>query len=368
MYVSFDDGDHWQELQLNLPVTPITDMRVQRGDLVVATQGRSFWILDDLSPLRQIDHALEGDLPHLFRPAEAFRARLSGGGPDGRPGGAILYYYLPEAPESTVALEVLDSLGEPLRTYTWEPEDSGEAESPFERTLEGDSIPASAGLNRSNWDLRLGRPDLLEDAVIWGFTGGPQVAPGTYQVRLTVGDWSSTRPLELLPDPRLDLSVADQSAQFELMLQIRKSMQDAHEAVERIRSVRAQLKDTAERGEEAGFGVDLRERADSAVALLTRIESDLVQTKSESGQDPLNYPPKLDNQLAYLYGYVGFSDGPPTAGAVARYADLVAELESFLGELEEVLAGPVADFSEVLRARGAPAVIVPPLNPPQPSE
>lgn len=368
MYVSFDDGGRWQKLQLNLPVTPITDMRVQRGDLVVATQGRSFWILDDLSPLRQMDQALEGDDAHLFLPAEAFRARLSGGGPDGRPGGAILYYYLPEEPESAVALEVLDSAGEALRTYTWEPEDWDETEARFERTLEGDSIPASAGLNRASWDLRLGRPNLLDDAVIWGFTGGPLVAPGTYQVRLTVGDWSSTRPLELLPDPRLDLSDGDQSAQFELMLQIRKSLQDSHRAVERIRSVRTQLKNMAERGEEAGFGEDLPALADSAVARLTRIENDLVQTKNESGQDPLNYPPKLDNQLAYLYGYVGFSDGPPTAGAVARYADLVAELDSYLGALEEVLAGPVADFNEALRTRGAPAVIVPPLSPPQPSE
>ena len=368
LYVSFDDGNHWQELQQNLPVSPITDMRVQRGDLVVATQGRSFWILDDLSPLRQIDHVLEGDVPHLFLPAEAFRARLSGGGPDGRPSGAILYYYLPEEPESTVALEVMDAAGETLRTYTWEPESAGETESRFERTLEGDSIPASAGLNRSSWDLRLGRPELLEDAVIWGFTGGPQVSPGTYQVRLSVGNWSSTRPLELLLDPRLDLSDGDQSAQFELMLQIRQSLQDSHQAVERIRSVRTQLKDLAERGEEAGFGEDLPELADSAAARLTQIENNLVQAKNESGQDPLNFPPKLDNQLAYLYGYVGFSDGSPTAGALARYADLVAELDSYLGELEEVLAGPVADFNGVLRTRGAPAVIVPRLNLPQSSE
>ncbi len=367
MYVSLDDGDHWQELQLNLPVTPITDMRVHRGDLVVATQGRSFWILDDISPLRQIDRAM-GDDPHLFLPAEAYRARLSGGGAEGRPSGAVLYYYLPEAPESVVALEVLDPGGEVLRTYTWEPEESDDTESPFERTLESDSIPASVGLNRSNWDLRLGRPDLLDDAVIWGFTGGPQVAPGAYQVRLTVGDWSSTRPLEVLPDPRLDLSTADQSAQFELMLRIRESLQDSHQAVERIRSVRAQLEETAERGQEAGFGDDLPELADSAAARLTRIENDLVQTKNESGQDPLNYPPKLDNQLAYLYGYVGFSDGAPTAGAAARYSDLEAELEAYLLELEEVLAGPVADFNELLRARGAPAVIVPSFNPPQPSE
>ena len=368
MYVSLDDGDHWQELQLNLPVTPITDMRVQRGDLVVATQGRSFWILDDLSPLRQIDQLLESDIPQLLLPVEAFRARLSGGGPDGRPSGAILYYYLPEESERVVALEILDTAGETLRTYTWEPEDSGEAEPDFERTLEGDSIRASMGLNRANWDLRLGRPDLLDDAVIWGFTGGPQVVPGTYQVRLTVGNWSATRPLVLLPDPRLDLAEGDQAAQFELMLKIRNSLQDSHQAVERLRSVRTQLKDRAERGKEAGFGDDLPELADSAVAHLTRIEDKLVQAKNESGQDPLNYPPRLDNQLAYLYGYVGFSDGSPTGGALARYADLVGELDSHLQELEDVLTGPVADFNEALRARGAPAVIVPPLNPPQSSE
>ena len=366
MYVSFDDGDHWQGFQLNLPVTPITDMRIQRGDLVVATQGRSFWILDDLSPLRQIDQALEAETPHLFLPAEAYRARLSGGGPDGRPSGAILYYSLPAAAETAVALEILDEDGDPLRTYTWDPESSADDTSRFERTLEGDSIPASVGLNRANWDLRIGRPELLDDAVIWGFTGGPQVVPGTYQVRLSTGDWTETRPLEVRADPRLDLSGGDRTAQFDLMLKIRRSLQDSHQAVERLRAVRTQLKERAELGEQAGFGDDLPELADSASARLTRIEDRLVQTKNESGQDPLNFPPRLDNQLAYLYGYVGFSDGPPTAGAVARYADLLAELNTHFQDLEEALAGPVADFNETLRSRDVPAVVVPPLSPPQP--
>ncbi len=371
MYVSFNDGEDWQDLQRNLPVTPITDMRVHRGDLVVATQGRSFWILDDLSPLRQIDAARELQRPHLFVPADAYRARVSGGGPDGRPTGAILYYFLPNEPSESIAIEILDTAGEVLRTLTWEPGESVDeagAAPTFERTLEGDSITASAGLNRASWDLRLGRPELLEGAVIWGFTGGPQVAPGTYQVRLTVGSTTATRELRLLPDPRLDLSDEDQAAQFDLMLKIRESLQASHEAVERLRSVREQLRDRAERGEDAGYGDDLQVLADTAVYHLDRIEGDIVQTRSESGQDPLNFPPKLDNQLAYLYGYVGFSDGAPTSGAIARYADLLAELESHQRDLQEVLAGPVADFNEALQTRSVPGVIIPPLSPPRSPE
>jgi photosystem II stability/assembly factor-like uncharacterized protein len=371
MYVSFDDGEHWQDFQLNLPVSPVTDMRVHRGDLVVATQGRSFWILDDLSAVRQVEAFGSADDPYLFAPADAYRARVSGGGPDGRPAGAIFYYHLPVVPETTVALEILDGSGQVLRTYTWNPEESAEDEPEppaFERTLEGDSIPAGIGLNRASWDLRLGRPDMLDDAVIWGFTGGPQVAPGEYRVRLSVGDWTATRSLSVLPDPRLGIPGAEMDAQFDLMLRIRQSLQDSHEAVERLREVRSQLNDRAERAKEAGFGEDLPELADSVSARLTGIEERLVQTKSESGQDPLNFPPMLDNQLAYLYGYVGFSDGAPTEGAVSRYEDLAAELASSLEELEEVFAGPVARFNDALRSREVPAVIVPPVRPPESSE
>jgi hypothetical protein len=367
MYVSFDDGRAWQPLQLNLPVSPVTDLQVHRGDLVVATQGRSFWILDDLSPLRQLELGDDGEEPRLFRPADAYRARVSGGGPEGRPSGAILYYYLPEQAERTVALEIMDAAGEVLRTYTWELETEGsDEESDFERTLEGDSIAGGPGLHRANWDLRLGRPDLLDEAVIWGFTGGPQVVPGSYQVRLTIGDWSDAAPLEVLPDPRLDLASEARSAQFDLMIQIRGSLQESHRAVERLRAVRSQLEDRAERAKEAGFGDDLPALADSAVQSLTRIEEQLIQTKNESGQDPLNFPPMLDNQLAYLYGYVGFSDGAPTDGAADRYEDLAEELSSLLVELDEAIAGPVARFTEALEEREVPAIIVPPLNPETP--
>ncbi|MEJ2371929.1 MAG: hypothetical protein P8Y07_13900, partial [Gemmatimonadales bacterium] len=222
MYISFDDGARWQPLQLNLPVTPITDLQVHHGDLVVATQGRSFWILDDLSPLRQLTEEVARSDAYLYEPANAYRARFGyndnfGFSPDTVPGGALFHFYLAEAPTEQVALQILDESGEPIRTYTWEPkkdmaegtgaksesaaEDAGEAASsdePFERSAKGDSISVRAGLNRANWNLRHEAPEIVEDAVYFGPTFGPMVAPGRYQVRLTIGDWSQTRGFELL--------------------------------------------------------------------------------------------------------------------------------------------------------------------------
>jgi hypothetical protein len=185
------------------------------------------------------------------------------------------------------------------------------------------------------------------------------VVPGTYRVRLTAGDRSATRSFTVHPDPRLDLSEADQSAQYALMVEIRRALQETHEAVDRIREVRAQLEDRADRASEAGYGDELPALADSVAADLTTIEETLTQTKSESNQDPLNFPPMLDNQLAYLYGYVGFSDGAPTEGARERFSDLRTELDTALERLEDVLAEGVARFSDTLSQREVPAVIVP---------
>jgi photosystem II stability/assembly factor-like uncharacterized protein len=374
MYVSFDDGGHWQTLQLNLPVSPITDMRVHRGDLVVATQGRSFWILDDLSPLRQIGQAPE-EGPYLLAPAAVVRANVSGGGPDGRPTGAIFYYFLPDEPSETIALEILGARDEVLRTYTWEPAatDDGDgservgagtsAPPAFERSAEADSLPGMRGLNRASWDLRTGAPEMMDDAVIWGFTGGPQITPGTYRVRMTIGDWTQTHALDVLPDPRSEVEASDREAQYALMLDVRRALQRTHEAIDRIREVQTQLRDRALRADEAGYGEDLSALSDSLAEELSEIEKRLTQTRSESGQDPLNFPPMLDNQLAYLYGYVGFSDGAPTEGARERYRDLSAELDAVVAELEVVLDNGVARFNDTLRDRQVPGVIVPPVSP-----
>ncbi len=365
MYVSFDDGAHWQTLQLKLPVTPITDLRVHEGDLVVATQGRSFWILDDLSPLRQLSQEVASAAAHLYRPHNAYRARFgsrSGFGftPDSVPNGARFYYYLAEEPDDQVALQILDEEGEVLRSYTWEPKaKDDETAERIERSSKGDSIATKAGLNRASWDLRLEKPELVEDAVYFGQAGGPMVAPGGYQVRLTVGDWSQTRSFELLPDPRVLLTPEERTAQFDLLLRIRDRMQETHNSIRRLRSVRKQVKEKAKLASEAGYGEDLTTLADSIASRLTAVEEQLMQTKNESRQDPLNFPPRLDAQLVYLYGIVGGADAPPTDGAYERLDDLNAELDAVLAELRSVIDGEVAEFNAALAEAEVPAVIVP---------
>ena len=382
IYVSFDDGGRWQPLQLNLPVTPVTDLRVHHGDLVVATQGRSFWILDDLSPLRQLTPEVARTAAHLYQPADAYRARFGyassfGFTPDSVASGALFYFYLADPPTDQVALEILDESGGAVRTYTWEPpaepEDGGPSAGPGEpdaeagsedeerpeRSAERDSIQVRAGLNRANWNLRYEAPKLVEDAVYFGPTGGPMAAPGRYQVRLTVGDWSQTRPFELLADPRITLTAEEREAQSDLLLRIRDRIQETHDAIRAIRSVREQVKKAAELAVEAGYGEGLQAMADSIGTKLTRVEEMLMQTKNESRQDPLNFPPRLDAQLVYLYGVVGSEDAPPTDGAVERFDDLSRELDAVLAGLRTVFDRDVAEFSAALAAAGAPAIIVP---------
>ena len=276
------------------------------------------------------------------------------------PNGARFYYYLAEEPDDQVALQILDEEGEVLRSYTWEPKaKDDETDERIERSSKGDSITTKAGLNRASWDLRLEKPELVEDAVYFGQAGGPMVAPGGYQVRLAIGDWSQTRSFELLPDPRVLLTPEERTAQFDLLLRIRDRIQETHDAIRRLRSVRKQVKEKAKLASEAGYGENLTALADSIASRLTAVEEQLMQTKNESRQDPLNFPPRLDAQLVYLYGIVGGADAPPTDGAYERLDDLKTELDAVLAELRSVIDGEVAAFNAALAEAEVPAVIVP---------
>ncbi|MFQ5689977.1 MAG: WD40/YVTN/BNR-like repeat-containing protein [Gemmatimonadota bacterium] len=356
MYVSFDDGRSWQSLQLNLPVVPVTDLRVHHGDLVVATQGRSFWILDDLSPLRQLNEEVAASPVHLFQPRDAFRT--GGGGFGGGGGaGATIYYYLARAPEGNATVEILDENGQVVRTYATRPSKFEKREGDPEG-YKPDSIPAETGLNRMRWNLAYEKPPLLKDAVIWGFTGGLRAVPGTYRVRLTVGDETQTRDLHVRLDPRLHVTREALQAQFDMMRRVRDMLVRDHDAVRDIRSVRKQLKEQAKLAEDAGFGEGLTAMADSIGKKLTGVEEELFQTKNQSGQDPLNFPPKLDNQIAYLYGYLLGTTDRPNVGASERMADLKEQLDGYLADLRKILDEDVARFNRTLEERGVPPIVV----------
>ncbi|MFQ5740476.1 MAG: WD40/YVTN/BNR-like repeat-containing protein [Acidobacteriota bacterium] len=363
IYVSFDDGGHWQSLQLNLPVTPVTDLAVRRKDLVVATQGRSFWILDDLSALHQATRETAAAQFHLFKPREAYRVRFGGSerrGGENLPNGVILYYSLAEeAGETEVKLKIMDEAGEVIRTFSSKAKKEKPSDESFFGPSESRHLPAKAGLNRFVWNLRYPQVKKVKDAVIWGFTGGPLVLPGTYQARLSAGEWNQTVSFQVLKDPRIEATAGELKAKFDLMMEIRKELTSVYDDIRKIRSIRKQIQELSARMAESGYGDEAKESAKSIAEKLSALEGKLMQTQNESNQDPLNFPPMLDNQLAYVYGYVGSSEMEPTVGARERFADLKAQHGEISGELQQVVNEDVAAFSRAVREKDVPAILVP---------
>jgi len=367
IYASFDDGTSWLSLQLNLPVTPITDLAVKRGDLVVATQGRSFWILDDLTVLHQMDAEAANADHFLFTPRTVVRwVDQSGGGGRGAVGenppfGAVIHYKLPagldEEDAEEVKLEILDAGGEALRTLSSTTPER-RAPSPWRRFFpelaEPPLLDARVGANRYVWNLTLADAGLVDDAVLWGWPGGPTVPPGAYQARLTVGEWSDTATFEVVQDPRIEVSQDEMDAQYALAKAVWQELTRSHEAIEKIREVRGQAKTLAERVDDEA----VTEKADAIAEALTVIEEKLHQTKSESSQDILNFPPQIDNQLLYLQGVIESTLGAPAASSQKRFDELRTELEGYVAELDAILAEQLPELERLVEETGAPRIIL----------
>ncbi|WP_419166846.1 WD40/YVTN/BNR-like repeat-containing protein [Candidatus Palauibacter sp.] len=361
LYLSFDAGDSWQRFQQNLPITPITDMRVHEGDLVVATQGRSFWILDDVSPLRTMSAASLAADVHLYAPGDAVRAQGV------FPNGAVIHFALGDGfgdgMEETVNVEIAGGGGDVVRVYSSNPgswDDEAKAAVGRSSSWSPDRLQTSAGLNRAVWNLQGEGPDLVQGARIWGFTGRVPAVPGSYEVRLSAGDATQTQPLAVHIDPRVvdQVTVADLQAQHDLMVRVRGLLQQSHDAVRDARSIRSQMSDIAQSVEEAGYGDDFTEMADETGEKLTDVEEELFQTQNRAGQDPLNFPPMLDNEIANLYGYISSTYDRPNQVAGTRADELEAELGEWLGTLQQIIDTDVAAFNNRLREAGVPGVIV----------
>ncbi len=345
MYVSLDDGLHWQTFQLNLPVTPVTDLAVHRKDLVVATQGRAFWILDDLTPLHQLTPELASAKHHLFEPRDAYRSGFSR---------ASIDFYLEEVPDSGVTLEILDAEGRQIHKI----EGKGESDEASDDEEEGPrfgrppKLTLKKGLNRYPWNLTGQRVETPRGVIVWGAARGARALPGVYQAKLTSGDWSQTQSFEVRLNPNLEVSEADLKAQASLVEQIGERLEAVFKGVKKIRAVRAQVQDIEKRMKDA-------ERTDSEVVeagknlleQLRQVEEKLTQPKSRSGQDPLNFPPMLDNQWVALYRYVSEADARPTQGAVERFEDLKNQTEPLLKQLDEKLSEGVSAYNETVRKK-----------------
>ncbi|MBA2341805.1 MAG: glycosyl hydrolase [Pyrinomonadaceae bacterium] len=380
IYMSYDDGANWQSLQLNLPIVPVTDLAVHKRDrdLVVATQGRSFWVLDDLNVLQGMTPSVAFADAQLFQPEDAYRTT---GGSFPIPTtasvgqnpamGAIVYFYLRNKPQGEVALEFLDSSGKVVKRFTSRREEAGSASAG--RGGEGGErgeggfgggggeprFSAEAGLNRFVWDLRYPDASRFPGMILWGAsTRGPRVAPGTYTVRLSANGVTSTQTFNVEADPRLTTTQEDFNRQLALLLQIRDKVTETHDAINTIRDVRKQLEGISERVKDQPNGNAVIEAAKGLMTRMAAIEEELYQTKLQSNQDPLNYPIRLNNKLAALSSVVESADTAPTEQAYALYEDLGRQIDAQLSRFNQVMQTDLPAFNRAVRDQNIPAVIV----------
>jgi photosystem II stability/assembly factor-like uncharacterized protein len=371
MYVSFDDGANWQSLQLNLPIVPITDLAWRDDDLIAATQGRSFWILDDVTPLQQLPAATPK--VHLFTPRAAWRT--AGYTPDrppqnagkNPPQGVIVNYWIdPSVPVGTkVKLAFLHPDGSVIRELEGEiplkepepkKEEEEEKDEKAEKEKARNKLPDSKhGLNRYSWNLRYPEAKKFEGLILWGGgTDGPRVVAGNYNVRLTVGDTTVTAPAVVKQDPRTSASAADLQAQFEFLLTANRKLTEVHEQIERIREVRKQLMDLRTRAGKSEEGKPIVERAKELDEKMTAIEEALYQTKNRSPQDPLNYPIRLNDKLAAVAESASMGDYAPTAQAQTVQAQLIQQIDAQLAQLRIVWEKDLPALNAA--AAGLPAI------------
>ncbi len=368
IYVSFDNGANWQSaIQLNLPTTPIHDLVVKNNDLVVATHGRAFWILDDITPIRKLGMmtpAADGlfvadSVYRMHFPDEVDRRKPIGENP---PKGAVFTYFLKSAPKGEVKLEILDEKGNVVRRLS-SVEDKGAETPPEWPDLEvpNDKIPAEAGWNRFAWDLRIAGPHRLPGEVEGEFRGrGPIAPPGKYQVRMTVAGDSSpvTAPFELKMDPRVGTSVADMQKEFELQLKIRDTLSNIHDTVREIRETRMQLKGLHARLEDARY----KTISDSASALdkkMTPVEDQLLQVNAKSTEANLNFPVLIDEQLHALVNSVE-TDVAPTAQQYQAYESLSQQAEPLVAQWKQMRSKDLVALNDLIKQDAVPVIYLGP--------
>ncbi|MCH8335859.1 MAG: glycosyl hydrolase, partial [Proteobacteria bacterium] len=375
VYYSVDDGRNWLPIQLNLPVVPITDLAVKEQDLIAATQGRGYWILDDLTVLHQTTANTASKAVHLFSPRPAYRLTAGGRSDEpvnagmNPPVGVVFNYSLAEEPgeETEMSLQVFESRSdEAIWTWTRKPEgaDVEEEEEPDPNDPPDTRLLTSdKGLNRFVWDLRYPPMDRFDNLIMWAdMKEGPKAVPGLYRARLTVGDASQDVTFNILPDPRSSSTAEDYAAQFNFVMDATGLLSRTHVEIRKIRQLRTQLESLQARLEKAGEGdADTAELIAEVATLLetiTPIEEALYQTRNESRQDPLNFPIRLNNKLTSLMRTVAVGDARPTAGAIAVKNELTTAIETELEQLESIWNENVPALNSRIQSMGVDLVTI----------
>ncbi|HVI10721.1 MAG TPA: glycosyl hydrolase, partial [Candidatus Binatia bacterium] len=373
VYISFNDGANWRPLQLNLPPTPIHDLVVKDNDLVVATHGRSFWILDDIGPLRQFtDDTVKASL-HLYTPGPAYRIQAGASGeqsPSKRtgqnpPAGAIIYFYLKDVPkpDTETKLEILDASGKVIRKYSSaETKLLDEPADPDDKKPEKEIKP-EAGLNRFVWDLRYEEARRVPGYYLWEYgTGarGPVAVPGQYQVRLTVGAETQTAPLELKLDPRVHVADSDLAQQFDMLMHIHDELNDVYDTVNQIQDVRAQVSGLKHRLPENASTKTIISSAEDLDKKLVALREKFVNLTISANEDSLSYPPQIDAKLAVLAMHIGSADSAPTEAEQRQFEKLKKQNAELLANWQSLQQTDLDAFRKLTSASNVSSIVVPP--------
>jgi hypothetical protein len=336
VYVSFNDGDAWQKFNNGLPDVPVTDIWVSGTSLAIATHGRSFYVMDNLSTLRQFAGML-ADVT-LFQPPDTIRGLDR----------VLIDYYLKAQPKS-LTLEILDGQGKVMRAFTGQPPRPPAAAGAPPADEDGPrgpqtTVPMAAGMNRATWDLAstpvIGFPGMI----LWGATqNGPTVLPGRYQVKLTADGVSQTQPLTITKHPLRNISDADLQFQWDLASRIRDKVNEANLAVIKIRRIKTEAAEKTK-----GAPKEIVAAADTLTKNLAIVEEEIYQVKNQSGQDPLNFPIRTNNRLASLLRVAVTGEGRPTSNVGPIFDDLVAELKAEQDKLDKTLATDLVQLNRML--------------------
>ena len=343
MYISFNDGKNWKPFQLNLPIVPITDLTIKDNNLVVATQGRSVWVIDDLTVLHQLYNTdTSGNV--LFKPKDSYRMR--GGSRKGsktsgtnHPNGVITYFNLEDLKDDDkVSLTYFDTKGDTIKT--------------FSNKDKKNNLKVKKGANQFVWNMMYDGAERIPGMILWWASlSGPKAIPGDYKVTLNINGESLSQPFTILADPRSESTQAGMEKQFAFIKDVNKTMDAAHKSIKKIRNINKQLSafEAQYKGDES-----VKELLDKAKELkdsFSEIEKALYQTKNRSGQDPLNFPIRLNNKLAHLNSLVGMGDFPPTEQDVAVKDELTKQINTELSKFNALIDSEIKAFNAAFNSK-----------------
>ena len=390
VYVSFDDGESWRSLQANLPTVPVYDLLVKENDLVAATHGRSFWVLDNLGQIQQAADGLANAPFQLLKPAETQRLRsplpgrkpasgkryrmsmgadvtfVESPGPEGQavrqvldggenpPHGVMIFYYLDESPEEEINLTISDAAGAMIKTWSNKSSAGEQTDASEQEPL----LPDHPGMNRFIWDMRYPLAEKVPgDKTTEDIATGPMSPPGTYEVRLSVGEVAQTHSFDIVKDPRVSATQEDLDAQFRFLIQIRDKVSDTHRAIMRLRSVRSQVEEWEQRAGGSESHQALVEAAGAIKQSLNDIESELIQTGHRGARQRLHLPVKLNRQMAELMAVVGIADFAPPQQTYQVFEEIGGRIDAQTERLADVIEEEIPKFMDLVHELEIPAIV-----------